>query len=225
MTFFINSLSSKKYFSLLKLKYSKKFFLENYGMFLGNKSFYRQAKINEIIQKTKEVKGDVVEFGIWNGNNLFIIKKYVDYYKLKKKVFGFDNFSGFPNPTKLKNKKKGKYIGKPELINKIIKFFRLKKIQIINDDINNLDNHSKKFKKLSFVYVDCNIYGVVKKILLEVNNKLSKGGIIAFDEAQHPDQKGEGKAMMEFYNSNKKSYRLIKLNKNYQPDAILIKKN
>ena len=224
MSFFNNNLSSKKYFSLLKLKYSKKFFLENYGMFLGNKSFYRQTKINEIIQKTKNIKGDIIEFGIWNGNNLFIIKKFVDYYKMKKKVFGFDNFSGFPNPTKLRKIKKGKYIGRPQLINKIIKFFKLKKIEIINDDIINLDKYNNKFKKLSFVYVDCNIYEVVKKILFKIDSKLSHGGIIAFDEAQHPDQKGEGKALMEFYKKNKKKYKLIKINKKYQPDALLIKK-
>ena len=51
----------------------------------------------------------------------------VDYYNLKKRVFGFDNFSGFPNPQKLKKKAKGKYIGRPLLIKKIISFFRLKK--------------------------------------------------------------------------------------------------
>ena len=143
---------------------------------------------------------------------------------MKKKVFGFDNFSGFPNPTKLKKIKKGKYIGRPQLINKIIKFFNLKKIEIINDDIINLDKYNNKFKKLSFVYVDCNIYEVVKKILLKIDSKLSHGAIIAFDEAQHPDQKGEGKALMEFYKKNKKKYKLIKINKKYQPDALLIKK-
>ena len=65
----------------------------------------------------------------------------------------------------------------------------------------------------------------MKKILETLNKKISKGGIIAFDEALNKNNKSEGIAMMEFYNSNKKSYKLIKLNKNYQPDAILIKKN
>ena len=93
-----------------------------------------------------------------------------------------------------------------------------------DDDIINLDKYTNKFKKLSFVYVDCNIYEVVKKILLKIDSKLSHGAIIAFDEAQHPDQKGEGKALMEFYKKNKKKYKLIKINKKYQPDALLIKK-
>ena len=54
-------------------------------MLLGNKSFYRFLKLSEILLKTKNVKGDIIEFGIWNGNNLFTIKKISDYYDLKKK--------------------------------------------------------------------------------------------------------------------------------------------
>ena len=45
---------------------------------------YRLMKISEILDKTKKVPGDIIEFGIWNGNNLFTIKKIVDYYNLKK---------------------------------------------------------------------------------------------------------------------------------------------
>ena len=64
-------------------------------MVIGNKSMYRLMKISEILDKTKKVPGDIIEFGIWNGNNLFTIKKMVDYYNLKKGVFGFDNSVAF----------------------------------------------------------------------------------------------------------------------------------
>ncbi len=224
MSFFKKKLSSKNYFKILENNFSNKFILENFGMVIGNKSMYRLMKISEILDKTKKVPGDIIEFGIWNGNNLFTIKKMVDYYNLKKRVFGFDNFSGFPNPQKLKKKAKGKYIGRPLLIKKIISFFRLKKVFIINDDIMNLSRYMKKFKKISFIYIDCNVYQVVEKILNETNKKLQKGGVIAFDEARNKFNKDEGKAMIEFFKKNKNKYKLIKLNPNYQPDALLIKK-
>ncbi len=225
MNFFGNNLSSKNYLNILKNNFSKKFILQNSGMLIGDKALYRQIKILEIIKKTKKIRGDIIEFGIWNGNNLFFIKKVIDYYKLKKKVIGYDNFSGFPNPAKLKKSKKGKYIGKPELIKKIIKFFNIKNINIINDDIMNLEKHSKQFKKISFIYIDCNVYEPVIKILETFDNKILKGGIIAFDEAQNSQNKDENRAMTEFLSHRKKKYKLIKLKKNYQPDAILIKKN
>ena len=131
MNFFRNKLSSKNYFKILNNNLSKKFILENPGMLIGDKAIYRQIKIIEIIQKTKKIKGDVVEFGIWHGNNLFFMKKVIDFFKLKKKVIGYDNFSGFPNPAKLKKSKKGKYVGKPELIKKLLKFFKLSNVKII----------------------------------------------------------------------------------------------
>ena len=224
MSFFKNNLTSKKYFEILKNNFSKRFILENFGMLLGNKSFYRFLKLSEILQKTKNVKGDIIEFGIWNGNNLFTIKKISDYYDFKKKIYGFDNFSGFPNPPKFKKKKTGKYIGKPKLIKKMIKFFNLQKIFIVNDDIMNLPKYRKKFNKISFIYIDCNIFKVVDMILNELSHKISKGGVIAFDEARNKFNKDEGKAMMKFYMKNKKNYKLLRLNANYQPDAILIKK-
>ena len=225
MNFFGNNLSSKNYLNILKNSFSKKFILQNSGMLIGDKALYRQIKILEIIEKTKKIRGDIIEFGIWNGNNLFFIKKVVDYYKLKKMVIGYDNFSGFPNPAKLKKSKKGKYIGKPELIKKMIKFFNIKNINIINDDIMNLEKYSKKFKNISFIYIDCNVYKPVIKILETLDNKILKGGIIAFDEAQNSHNKDENRAMTEFLGRRKKKYKLIKLKKNYQPDAILIKKN
>tara|TARA_Y100000816_G_scaffold81264_2_gene55630 strand:- start:384 stop:1058 length:675 start_codon:yes stop_codon:yes gene_type:complete len=224
MSFFKNNLTSKKYFEILKNNFSKRFILENFGMLLGNKSFYRFLKLSEILQKTKNVKGDIIEFGIWNGNNLFTIKKISDYYDFKKKIYGFDNFSGFPNPPKFKKKKTGKYIGKPKLIKKMIKFFNLQKIFIVNDDIMNLPKYRKKFNKISFIYIDCNVFKVVDMILNELSHKISKGGVIAFDEARNKFNKDEGKAMMKFYMKNKKNYKLLRLNANYQPDAILIKK-
>lgn len=224
MSFFKNNLTSKKYFEILKNNFSKRFILENFGMLLGNKSFYRFLKLSEILQKTKNVKGDIIEFGIWNGNNLFTIKKISDYYDFKKKIYGFDNFSGFPNPPKFKKKKTGKYIGKPKLIKKMIKFFNLQKIFIVNDDIMNLSKYRKKFNKISFIYIDCNVFKVVDMILNELSHKISKGGVIAFDEARNKFNKDEGKAMMKFYMKNKKNYKLLRLNANYQPDAILIKK-
>ena len=57
-----------------------------------------------------------------------------------------------------------------------------------------------------------------------MNNKISSGGIIAFDEARNKFNTDEGRAVMKFYKENKRDYKLIKLNPNYQPDAILIKR-
>jgi len=225
--FYSNTLSSKKYLSLIKKKKieKKKFIFQNQAMLMGDKSFYRILKLNELLRNIKKVKGDIIEFGIWNGNNLFTIKKILEFYKQNKKLFGYDNFRGFPNPVgfnKIK-RKKGVYAGDPKIINYIINFFKFKNIEIINDDILNLKIYKKKFKKLSFIYIDCNIYEPVKNILNLLGSRLSKNGYIAFDEGLNNKKSGEGKALKEFYEKNKNSFKLIKLKKHYQPDVILKK--
>ena len=75
--FYNNKLKTKKYFKILKYskKFDKKFILKNFGLFLGDKTTFRFFSIFEIIKRIKLVKGDIVEFGVWNGNNLLVIKK------------------------------------------------------------------------------------------------------------------------------------------------------
>ena len=206
MNFYNNKIDYKKYLGVLKNYdkiFSKEFILQNYGLFVGDKSFYRILACYDLLRETKDVKGDVIEFGIWNGNNLFALKKIIDFLNIDKKIYGYDNFLGFPNPLpKYKKAKKGKlgfYTGDPSLINYIKKYYNLKKIKIINDDIMNLRKHSNKFSKLSFIYIDCDVYEPVTKIFEELNYKLSIGGIIAFDEANKSKNSGEARAMNEFY--------------------------
>ncbi len=225
MNFYNNSLTSKKYKSLIKKRQikNKDFIFNNQSMLMGDKSFYRILKLNELIKTLSKVDGDVIEFGIWNGNNLFTIKKLLEYYNLKKKLFGYDNFSGFPNPVGFNKsrKSKGLYVGDINLIKFITKFFKFKNIEVINDDILNLELYKKRFKKLSFIYIDCNVYKPVEKILSLLGNKISKNGYIAFDEGLKNIKSGEGQALNEFYKKNKKKFKLIKLKKNYQPDVLL----
>ena len=143
MNFFNNSLSANKYLRIIKLspkKLSKEFILRNFGLLIGDKSFYKILICFQLLEETKNIKGDIIEFGIWNGNNLFTIKKIIDFLKIKKKIYGYDNFSGFPNPESAnkKNKKFGIYAGNRKFLRFVINFFKLKNIEIIDDDIMNL---------------------------------------------------------------------------------------
>ena len=78
MNFFSNFLKSKRYLNILNLykkTITKEFVLKNYGLFIGDKSAFKNFKIFEILKETKNIKGDIIEFSVWNGNNLILIKK------------------------------------------------------------------------------------------------------------------------------------------------------
>ena len=220
--FYNNKLTAKRYFNIIKnykKSFSKTFILRNFGLFIGDKSLFKILKCFELIEQIKNIKGDVVEFGVWNGNNLITMKKIFDYYKIKKNIIGYDNFKGMPTPDK-----KNYFVGEIDLINYIKRFFRLGNIKIIKDDIMNLEKHYKDFPKLSMIYIDCDLYKTTSKILETLSNKLNKKGLIVFDEANFNINKGEGKAAREFYKKNKKKFDKIILKKYYQPDLILRKK-
>ena len=64
MQFYNNTLNSNKYFKLLKKKgdlFSKDFIFKNSAIFMGDKSFYRILMQQEILNKIKNVKGDIIE--------------------------------------------------------------------------------------------------------------------------------------------------------------------
>lgn len=221
--FFSNKMKAKKYFSILenyKKNFSKDFVLKNYGLFIGDKAFYKLLKCFEILNEIKNVKGDIIEFGVWNGNNLISLKKMMEYIKIKKKLIGYDSFEGMP----FKDKDNGNlFKGDKHLINYIKKFFHLKNIHLIEDDIMNLKYHSKQISKLSLIYIDCDIYDVTKNILEILKDKISKNGLLVFDEGNFNVRKGEGRAAKEFFDKNKKRFKRIKLKKFYQPDLIFKK--
>tara|TARA_Y100001960_G_C14596627_1_gene788490 strand:- start:382 stop:1059 length:678 start_codon:yes stop_codon:yes gene_type:complete len=220
--FYNNKLTAKRYFNIIKnykKPFSKIFILRNFGLFIGDKSFFKILKCFELIEQIKNIKGDVVEFGVWNGNNLITMKKIFDYFKIKKNIIGYDSFKGMPTPDK-----KNYFVGEMDLINYIKRFFRLGSIKIIKDDIMNLEKHYKDFPKLSMIYIDCDLYKTTSKILETLSDKLNKKGLIVFDEANFNMNKGEGKAAREFYRKNKKKFDKIILKKYYQPDLILRKK-
>lgn len=221
MNFFNNKLKSKKYFQILrkyKKQFSKKFIIQNIGLFLGDKAFYKILKIFEILKIIKNVKGEIIEFGVWNGNNLLAIRKMTDYLKIKKKIIGYDNFIGMPEADH------GNFFkGDLNILKYFINFFKLSDISIIKDDILNLEANLHRIPKLSLIYIDCDNYQTTKIILELLCNKLSKKGLIVFDEAIIGNG-GEGEAAKLFYKNHKKSFNQIFLNNYYQPDYILQKK-
>lgn len=59
--------------------------ISNYGLFCGDSNLFKTLTIKEIVDRVKNVKGDIIEFGVWKGNTSFLIKKIIDIFEIKKK--------------------------------------------------------------------------------------------------------------------------------------------
>ncbi len=45
------------------------------------------------------IKGDIVECGVWKGGNLICAQKYLNHLKIDKTIFGYDTFEGMTSET------------------------------------------------------------------------------------------------------------------------------
>ena len=211
-----------------KYKFKNFELITNYGLFSGDSNLFKTLQIKEIIDRIKNVKGDIIEFGVWKGNTSLLIKKILDIYKIKKKLYLFDHFKGlkhFEKSDKFNKKfhKYGKYKGNKKFIKDLINFFKFKNISIV--DMNAMELSKKTFnkKKFSLAIVDVDLYQPTKKILEAINPYMQKNSLIVFDEGNDKSWPGENKALNEFLKINKNNYLKEYIKFARQPDVILKK--
>ena len=199
----------------------------NYGLYSGDHNLFKTLTIYELLKKTEFVKGDIIEFGVWKGNTSILIKKIIDIFKINKKMFLLDHFKGLQHYQEIdKNgiKFKNKYKHPKYKIEKIIKNFEFKNIEIIDKDATKIEsNFFNKKQKFSLAILDVDLYQPTKKILISIDKHVSKNGLIVFDEGQKKLWPGENKALKEFLKKNKSKYKLFIIDKNRQPDCYLQK--
>lgn len=218
-----------KYKTIVKLK--KKFRLSdfdlitNYGRFSGDTNLFKTLTIFDLLMKTKSIKGDVVELGIHNGNTSMLIKKILDIFKIKKKLYLLDHFKGLihyqKEDTKASRSLKGKMVGSREQIKAFINFFKFKNISIIDKDATTLVPGFFNKKKFSFAYFDMDLYLPTLKALNAIDKNMVKGSYIVFDEGAK-NFWSERLAIKEFLKKNNK-YKKIIIDKKRFPDVILKK--
>ena len=197
-----------------KIIFKKKWDYEN-GFYLTSDKSRLQKIIThyEIFKKTRKVRGDIIEFGVFKGNSLIRFATYRDIFKSNKKIIGFDAFGRFPIQN---NKNDNKFIKKFEKesgigisLNNLKSFLNKKKLKNILLYKGNIETTIEEFLKenkllkISFLHIDVDVYQPTKIILEKLFDKVSRNGIILFDD--YSVIEGETKAVDEFL--KKKKYK------------------
>ena len=222
-------LKIKKYKKILQLKkkygFSEFELITNYGLFSGDANLYKTLTIFELINQTKDVKGDIIELGIHKGNTSLLIKKILSIFKITKKLYLLDHFKGLihynKKDTLLSKKFKGKYIGKKKQVQSFIKFFNFKKIEIIDKNATTLKPGFFRKKQFSLAYLDMDLYKPTLCALKAIEKNMSIGSFIVFDEGYKKLWSAK-LAIKDFLKENK-NYKKIIINKIRQPDVVLKK--
>ncbi len=212
--------------------------LNNFPKFVRRQAIARFLCQYHIFEKQISLKGSVVECGVNLGGGIFSwahFSSILEPYNYHRKIIGFDTFDGFPSLNKkdgkgIKKKKswfKRKYDVKKELLN-LTKVFdknrflnNKKKIELIKGDANKtIPLYLKKNPELlvSLLFLDFDIYQPTVVALNHFLPRMSKGGIIAFDQLNNPDWPGETLAYLE--KNQLQKYKLENLS--FEPNISFI---
>jgi hypothetical protein len=165
-----------------------------------------------------KIPGDFVECGVYKGGNALIAAKIFDLYKINKKVYLFDTFTGMSEPTKHdsrtgdKSSTLNKYLSRQQndhtdwayaSIEEVKENFR--KIGLLKDNVifckgkveTTLNLVSNIPETISFLRLDTDWYESTKKELEVLYSKLVLGGILVVDDYGQFD--GARKAVDEYF--------------------------
>lgn len=175
----------------------------------------------QLFMKTLEVPGDVAELGVFRGLGLMTWANLLEAYCVgdrTKTVYGFDNWTGFTELTPEDGaevdsveKRAGGFSPAPykDELEAAIKIFDQDRfipwkprVKLVEGDIEATvpafceENPGVRF---SLVHFDCDLYRPTKAALEALWPRVSRGGVVLFDEYSIKDWPGETRAVDEFF--------------------------
>ena len=226
--FGIDALTALKFFSVLARRQWLKRFLAHHDLF----------------KRTLEIPGDIAELGVFRGAGLFTWANLLESYCIgdrTKVVYGFDNWKGFTEilPQDGTNEDQTyKFPGgyspaayRDELLDAIRlfdadRFIPWKtRIQLVEGEIEEKvpaflrENPGVRF---SLVHFDCDLYKPTKAALEALWPRVSRGGLLLFDEYSMREWPGETQAVDEFF-KDKPEVKIQTLPWTNTPGAYILK--
>lgn len=161
------------------------------------------------------VKGDICEFGTYNGFTARLFAELMQQYKDNRVLYLYDSWEGFPEPKG--NDKACKEViegywkkgdcapplggDTPMRIKQILGFFIPGKIKTVQGfyehTLQKLENLPEQ---ISILHIDCDLYESTKIVLEKTQYRLSPGAVILFDDFNNNlanNNFGERKAFKE----------------------------
>jgi len=218
--------------------------VKNFAVLARRQALKRFLAHVELFKMTLDVPGDIAEFGIFRGLGLLTWANLLESYCIgdrTKVVYGFDNwqgFTGFSDQDSIPLADVGKMVGgfnparfHEEVLDAIAifdsdRFIPFKpRIKLIDG---NIEETVVKFAqenpgvRFSLVHLDCDLYKPTRAILQAIWDKVTRGGVVIFDEYAIADWPGETAAVDEFL-VDKSDVRLRTFAWTNVPGAFLIK--
>jgi len=189
----------------------------DYNYISSSQAFY----FKEIFDFVERLDGDIVECGVGGGFSLLTLCSLVASSRNSRKIYGFDSFEGFPEPSKKdfstelavkRNVKKGENFFTIESVKRLLDYnLRPGKVgkfevgEFIKDNVilekgffgDSLSRYSGD--KIIILHADVDLYESYFKVFEAMYSRVVDGGAILFDEYGEKKFPGAKKAIDEFF--------------------------
>ncbi len=206
-------------------------FIDQFALYAGIHTIGNKLWTYDLFKTTIGVPGDIYEFGCWKGANLMFLAKMNQLFEPSspKRIYGFDNFSGLPESTSLDGSyaqsQVGNYLGDEQKLRNVIELFELQdRVElIVGDALETIPkfNSDNKQALCSIAYIDFDLYEPSSAALKLVEESISVGGLIIFDEAGTKEWPGETVAMKEYLRNSKHKFEMLSNPISRQPTIAL----
>jgi hypothetical protein len=194
---------------------------ENFAKYCKRQELTRFLARHELFAKILNVKGSIIECGVYSGNGLMSwaqLSAILEPMAFWRRVYGFDTFEGFPQVSSSDSSNSKGAEAKPgdisdacyEDLLECVKLFDLnrflsqfpKVVPIKGDFCQTGERFLKDNPHLvvALLYLDFDLYEPTKKALELFLPRMPKGAILGFDEINNPEWPGETLAMLECLN-------------------------
>ena len=197
--------------------------MENFPKYVRRQNLTRFLALYELFKKVLNVKGSIVECGVYHGFGIMSWAKFsaiLEHANLTRRIYGFDTFEGFPGVSGHDRSADSEHVKAGQLasdaydeimslseIHDSTRFLgHIPKVKLIRGDaVETIPKFVEDHPHLlvSLLFMDFDLYEPTMAALENFFPRMSKGAIIAFDELDNPLWPGETRAMLDFFKDNK----------------------
>ncbi len=192
--------------------------LQNFSLYTPRQDLTNFLVRYEIFKRVLQVQGSIIECGVLRGGGLMAWAQFSAIFEPtnhQRRVVGFDTFSGFPRLSKQDRSSEseeahpgGLAVDSYDHLRHCVELFDMNrfvghvpKVELVRGDaVKTIPRYLNENPQLivSLLYLDFDIYEPTLAALEHFVPRMPKGAVIAFDELNLKDWRGESIAVLEY---------------------------
>ena len=200
------------------INFFRKFFIRNeadkFKLYLTRGLANRLFYFERMFQKIVSVPGEIVECGVGKAKSFQMLAILMNQYGRKEKLWGFDSYEGYPEPTKEDESPRKRVAGEWNFLGDhlVVDVLRhagiqdelLSRVKLVKGFVEEtLPKTKDQMGPIALLHLDINLYSGYKACLENLFPKVAKGGVVLFDEYMNRNDleacPGAKKAIDEYF--------------------------